>query len=401
MISAVDFRAIFLVFSVAFLFFGLIPGMGAFFVRSRWRLFRRRIAESSLYPFLSYSDLSQSGDTLGKYRVFGRLEAIQGENRIWINNGSFAVEADLQSAKLYFLPSFSTTSRILPIERLHEEIPDQQPALVSWNQIFSLPAGTQVFIAGQLISEEGRGVLKSGNKDPLLVVLYDGRRDTIVQRAVWGGRQKNEYWNQFTVASLLTGSFCMVFLAYIFLRSTPPGLPTLFALSLAPFPISGLLPPGFILYYLYRYFWKRARVLRAERDLLRLPLRYFPDDDKPPLQTVARLPSGERYVCTQDPYILIGGELTIRGASVPSLKRGTVEECYLFGSYSANEGQRRLQAPRDPMAELVLVMGNPAALAGECNRRARSFALLSALCVFSALSLNLAVLLVGWHLIIR
>ena len=47
-------------------------------------------------------------------------------------------------------------------------------------------------------------------------------------------------------------------------------------LSLAAAPVAPFLPPGVALYYLYRYFWKMARRLRAERDLLRLPLRYFP-----------------------------------------------------------------------------------------------------------------------------
>ncbi|UCF96657.1 MAG: hypothetical protein JSV89_15970 [Spirochaetaceae bacterium] len=397
MITAYEFSFIILVFSVAFVFFGLIPGIGAFFVRSRWRLFRRRIQESSLYPFLRYSDLSRRGDFLGRYRVFGHLEAIQGENRIWINDGSFTVEADLSSAKLYFLPSSSTSSRILPVERLQEEFPDEQPSLVSWNQIFSLPAGTQMLIAGGLYSQEDRAVFRSQSKDPLLVVLYDGERNTIVRRAVWGGRQKNEYWNQFTLASLLTGSFCMLLLAYIFMRATPSNLPVLFALSLAFFPISGLLPPGFILYYLYRHFWKRARLLRAQRDLLRLPLRYYPESEGMKAEKAASLPTGESYLCSQEADLLIKGELIIRTAAIP----GNIDEVFLFGTYVENEKGRWMQTPRDPMAELVLVMGDPLVLANSCNRRARMFAALSALGVFSALTLNLFLLLLAWHLIIR
>lgn len=396
-----DLGSIILVISVAFLFFGLIPGIGAFFVRSRWRLFRRRIAESSLYPFLDYSDLSRKGDLLGRYRLFGHLEAIQGDNSIWINNGRFTVEADLSQARLYFLPSFSSGTRTLPVERLQEEVPDEQPALVSWNQIFSLPAGTQLFIAGQLFSEEDRGVFRSTGKDPLLVVLYDGERNTIVQRAVWGGRQRNEYWNQFTLASLLTGSFCMVLLAYIFLRSTPSSLPAIFALSLAFFPISGVLPPGFVLYYLYRFFWKRARMLRAERDLLRLPLRYFPDSTRLTLGSRTVLPTGETYLCSRDAGLMIDGELTIRSASLPAVREGKNEEVILFGTYSETNGKGRMQTPGDPMAELVLVMGDPAVLAQSCNRRARMFAVLSAVSVFSALALNCFLLLMIWHFIIR
>jgi len=392
---------IILVFAAAFLFFGLIPGIGAFSVRSRWRLFRRRIQESSLFPFLSYSDLSRRGDFLGRYRVFGQLEAIQGENRIWINTGNFTVEVDLQSAKLYFLPSFSTKAQTLPVERLDEVIPDEQPALVSWDQVFSLPAGTQMFISGSLYSVEDRAVFRSQVKDPLLVVLYDGEQRTIVQRAIWGGRQRNEYWNQFTLVSLLTGSFCMLLLAYIFMRSTPSGLPPLFALSLAFFPISGLLPPGFILYYLYRFFWKRARLLRAQRDLLRLPLRYYKDSEGMNRETIITLPTGEAYLCTQDANLLIKGELKIRGGSIPSIERGKIEEYLLFGAYKEKEDQRWVEAPQDPMAELVLVMGNPAMLAESCSRRARLFENLSAVCGLSALALNLFLLLLIWHLIIR
>jgi hypothetical protein len=401
MITAAELRSLLLLFAVAFLFFGLIPGIGAFFVRSRWRLFRRRIQESSLYPFLSYSDLSHDAEVPGRYRIFGHLEAIQGENRIWINNGSFTVEADLTQAKLYFLPSFSANARTLPVERLQEEFPDEQPALVSWNQVFSLPAGTKVFIAGGLHTEEGRAVFRSQSKDPLLVVLYDGERSTIMQRAVWGGRQKNEYWNQFTLASLLTGAFCMLLLAYIFMRTSPASLPVIFALSLAFFPVSGLLPPGFVLYYLYRFFWKRARLLRAERDLVRLPLRYYPEAEGLQLNRRVDLPTGESYLCSQDSGILIRGELTIRAASIPPVKEGKTQECFLFGSYTEAEGQRCVQTPRDPMAELVLVMGDPTALAEDCNRRAGLFAFLSAISVFSALTLNLLLLLLVWHLIIR
>jgi hypothetical protein len=396
-----ELGSIILVFAVSFLFFGLIPGIGAFFVRSRWRLFRRRIAESSLYPFLDYCDLSRTGDFLGHYRVFGQLEAIQGENRIWINNGSFTVEADLTQAKLYFLPSFSAGARTLPIERLQEEVPDEQPALVSWYQIHSLPAGTQIFLAGQLYSEEGRGVFRSQGKDSLLVVMYDGERNTIVQRAVWGGRQRNEYWNQFTLASLLTGSFCMLLLAYICLRSCPSSLPVLFALSLAFFPISGVLPPGFILYYLYRFFWKRARMLRAERDLLRLPLRYYPSAEALQSGSSVPLPTGESYLCSRDPYLLIDGQLIIRSASLPWVREGKIEDVVLFGAHIETDGQGRMRTPRDPMAELVLVMGDPAVLAQSCNRRARLFALLSAVCVFSAITVNLFLLLLIWNLIIR
>ena len=69
-------------------------------------------------------------------------------------------------------------------------------------------------------------------------------------------------------------------------------------------------------------------------------------------------------------------------------------------AYMESEGRRWLEAPRDPMAELVLVMGDPAVLAQGCSRRARLLEYLAAVCAFSALTVNLFLLLLIWHLLI-
>jgi hypothetical protein len=390
-----------LILAVAFLFFGLIPGLGAFSVRARWRIFRRRIEETSLYPFLSYSDLSREGHFLGNYRVFGTLEAIQGRNRIWVNGGSYTVEADLEGTRLYLLPSFSRRKPALPVETLEEVIPDEEPSVVSWEQIYSLPAGTNLFMGGAVFFEEGRAVFRSQARQPLLVILYDGEKNTILQRAIWGGRQKNEYWNQFTLPSLLTGSFCMLLLAYLAARSTPAGLPSPLALALAFFPVAGLLPPGIVLYYVYQFCWKKARLLRAERDLLRLPLRYFPDRNSKDGEGLARLPGGAAYVMSRDPRLLIRGQLTIRGSSVLGPRQQQEAQCVLFGCSEGPHGERGVATPTDPMAELVLVLDEPSGMAVDCDRAARLFALLSALSVFAALTLNFLLLVLVWHLILR
>ena len=107
-----------LVITVAFLFFGLIPGIGAFSVRSHWRNFRRRMLEVSLFPFVQYSDVTRADKSPGNFRLFGRLEAIQADNRIWVNSGSFTMEVDLTGVQLYTLPSYSIAeaSRSLGVE---------------------------------------------------------------------------------------------------------------------------------------------------------------------------------------------------------------------------------------------------------------------------------------------
>jgi len=410
--TASDLLLLVLVFLVAFLFFGAIPGIGAFTVRARWRRFRARIVESSLQRFVEYGDLSAGAEGrgedgyVGSFRAFGSLEAMQGRHRIWINTGRFTVGADLEGVQVYLLPSFSAPVSASVVERLEKSVPDEEPSMVSWDRIYSLPAGTQVFVEGALFSEDGQAVFRTRPRNPLLVVIYDGERRTILQRAIWSGRQKNEYWNQFTLAALLTGAFLLVLLAYLFLRVRGSGLPALVALSLAAFPIAALLPPGVLLYFLYRHFWKQARLLRAERDLLRLPLRYFDGAAQPPpdpraREVSVRLPTGERYVRTREFRWLIDGALVIRGARLIERASRRGQPCWLFGALDDKAKLPSLRTPEDPMAELVLVLGDPEDLAGKCSRTARVHELVSAGLFFAAVSLNLFLLLTLWHLVIR
>lgn len=383
-----------LVITAAFLFYGLIPGIGAFSVRARWRRFRKRIIEVSLYPFVRYADLAGESDDLGKYRIFASLEAIQGQNRIWINSGSFSVEVDLKGVKIYVLPSYASGKQL--IEKLQENLAEQQAQSIPWKRIHSLPAGTKMFVGGRLFAEKGRKVFRSLPKEPLIVVIYDGDRESILLRAIWGGRQKNEYWNQFTLSSLIVGSISLLLIAYVFLRYPTLRLTALTTLTLAFFPIVALLPPGVALNYPYRYFWKQARRLRAERDLLLLPMRYF--SSSADYEKQVSLPDGETYLMTRDLSVLIQDHLTIRGSSV--LGPSASSDYVLFGAFRGGT-EKTLKLPQDPMAELLMVLGDPQVLSRLCNSRARLFELLSAVFVFSGIGLNLFLILLFWHTIIR
>jgi hypothetical protein len=380
--------------ATALLFFALIPGAGAFTVRRQWRVFRRRMREASLTSFLSYADLSGEAGPRGEFRAFGELEAIQGRDRIWINTGEFTVEAELGGVTLYLLPSVTAA----PPER--EALPDEEPAVAPWSRVFSLPSGLRLFVSGSLFLEDGRGVFRSGPRTPLLVVFYDGERESILKRAIWGGRKKNEYWNPFTVPSLLTGFLCLALLSYMSLRTPQSGLLGLLALTLATAPVSPFLPPGVVLYYLYRYFWKTARRLRAERDLLLLPLRYFPEGRGVPRmawvgaraaagqdgERAVMLPTGERYLMTRG-----AGGLRVEGE--PELRRGgraaDGEESWLFGAVEERRGRRVLKRPADPMAELLRVPGHPAVLARGCDWSARWYELAAGACFAVGAGVNL------------
>jgi hypothetical protein len=369
-----------LALGVALVFFALIPGAGAFGVRQQWRVFRRRMREASLAPFLHYSDLSGAEGPRGDFRVFGELEAIQGRDRIWINTGKFTVEADLAGVRLYLLPSLSGSGGGM------EALPDEEPAVAPWSRVSSLPSGLRLFVGGRLFLEEGRGVFRSGPRAPLLVVCYDGERESILKRAIWGGRKKNEYWNPFTMPSLLTGFLCLALLAYLSLRSSPAGLPGRVVLSLAAAPAAPFLPPGVALHYLYRYLWKMARRLRAERDLLRLPLRYFPPGSG---ERTALLPTGESYLRCREGELEVEGEPeTRRCCRAPEAR-----ESWLFGAVTEGAGGRVLRRPEDPMAELLRIPGDAAVLAARCDLSARRYELAAAACFGTGLGINLFLVL--------
>lgn len=401
--------AVILVFLIAFVFYGLIPGIGAFAVRARWRGFRKSLGQVSLCPFVHYADLTGQDRVLGNYRFFGELEAIQGRNRVWITNGSFTVEADLEDVAIYLLPSPSTPQEPSRGGRLPEQLSEEEPRSVLWQRIYSLPAGTRMFVGGTLELENGRAVFRSRPREPLAVVIYDGPRETILQRAIWGGRQRNEYWNRNTLATLITGSFFLCLIAILLLRFPLLRLPALVALALSAFPLAALLPPGVGLYFLYRGLWKKARLLRAERDLLVLPLRYFRegrtrDDRRPdpgaaePPERMAVLPTGEPYLMIRNPQVPSEEEPTVRGWG-PVLR--PPEEHVLFGTLREKDGGKVLARPADPMAELVLIQGDPLRLSKACDRRAQALQLVSALLIFAALAVNLFAVLVALIYLIR
>jgi len=370
----------------ASLFFVLIPGLGAFIVRAKWRRFRSIMLDISTFPLLHYGAVTEDSQGL-PFRFFGSLEAIQDRNRVWIRSGDLSVAADLENVPVYILPSVSRT------EDFTEALADEEPQSIPWRQISSLPAGVPIFAAGSLFFESGRPVLRSQGREPLLVVIYDGERESILRRAIWCGRQRNEYWNQFTIISLITGSFALLFLSYLFLGDPGTRVPALVSLSLSVTPLLVLLPPGVIFLLLYRRFWRLARRLRAQRDLQRLPLRYFrlPGSGA----GAARLPNGERYVMLhgrrEEMESRIGEDA--RGRVLFDRPRFTSsgDEVYLFGAL-AESGDSPQPAvahptvahptvghPTDPMAELILTQGNPEINAQRCSRRSKIFTLLSGL----------------------
>jgi hypothetical protein len=380
---------------VALLFFLLLPGVGAFLARARWRTFRRTLLAVSRWPSADARRDSAPGAAppgaapdgfIGWHRFFGSLEALQGDDRIWLTGAAGSVAVDLRGVSVHLLPAAAGT-------RGTRE--DDELTSVPWNRIFALSEGTTLLIGGALYREEGRSVFKSRDGTPPFALIYDCPRPQIVRRAIRGGRHVNEYWNPFTLPSLVTGSFILAVLAWILLGRPDERLAAVVAFTAAVGPLAPFLPPAFPLYFLYRRSWRRGRQLRAERDLANLPLRWFP----------ARAGGADRFVTVLpdfEPYAMLHGTLVDdhtldAGGERVRLPEGTIlaarGEVWAFGAWREDDGGISLAEPEDPLAELAVVAGDPRARAARCSAGARRHEVLSAALIGLTVGINLLLVL--------
>jgi hypothetical protein len=375
---------------VALLFFLLLPGVGAFLARARWRSFRRSLLAVSRWPSADARRDSPSGgapdEFIGWHRFFGSLEALQGDDRIWLTGATGSVAVDLRGVSVHLLPAAAGT-------RGTRE--DDELTSVPWNRIFALSEGTTLLIGGALYREEGRSVFKSRYGTTPFALIYDCPRPQIMRRAIRGGRHVNEYWNPFTLPSLVTGAFILAVLAWILLGRPEARLAAVAALTAAVGPLTPFLPPAFPLYFLYRRSWRRGRQLRAERDLANLPLRWFPARAGGPDRFVTFLPDFE-------PYAMLHGTLVddrtidADGTRI-RLPEGTIlaarGEVWAFGAWREDDGAISLAEPEDPLAELAVVAGDPRARAARCSAGARRHEVLSAALIGLTVGINLLLVL--------
>jgi hypothetical protein len=396
-----------LVIAIAALFYVLIPGVGAVSTRTRWRRFRAQVVNASLFPTVGYREINRSstvaeGTRIGSFRCFGSLEAIEGDNVVWVRERNSSIACDMRGVTVFLLSAESSGGyRRAPLSD-RVGIPSDPPTSARWERLSSLPEGTGMFVAGPLYADSGRPKFRAGPDQKLLVVLYDGAPETVLRRCIVTGRQRNEYWNQITPISLVAGALALLLAAYVLIQQPLSRLPAIIAGGLGLVPILPMLPPGVPLFFFYRRLWRRGRGLRAERDVLRLPLRYFGSDDYE-----AILPNGE-------PYRSVA---VSRGAAERLLEHGAQYEhlpsdsnrkdldYYAFGTPvggAETEHGVPLRRPADPMAELVVVGGgHPSLLARRAQRRAERLELSALLTFSTTILVNLYLALIVISRVIR
>jgi len=339
--------------------YGLIPIGGAFFVRRQWRLFRRRFDQLRFRPLLNYALCRQAGEE-GLYRFTGGFESLTSGQTIWVRSDDLTIPVELSGAQTYLLPGGDDLPALFDPG---EEVPER----IRWEHISTLAGGTKVFVGGILTLREGRPCFVSTPDHPLLVIFYDCSDRTLTFKVIRAGRHRNEYFNAFTPFGIILGAFSLLLLTASFVSRPALRQAMVFSLVVLFTPLFPLLPPGILFTAAYRRLWWRARILRACRDLVRLPLGYFSSDFSPGSRESfpkGTLPDGETYIVrryrkrpknSQDIPFIIPENM--------GQKRG---DWFIFGG----DAPGLPQMPRDPFAVYGAIQGNPERMARTFARRA-------------------------------
>jgi hypothetical protein len=357
-------------FAAALVFYLLIPILGAFLLRSQWHRFRERVIILGLAPHLRYRDLAaairEERIEVGHFRLHGTIEAIEGANRVWVRGKDVSALVDLSRAPLYVLApgTVNAPTEAGSIDRLR------------WSTVSSLVEGTNVFVAGLLILEEGRPVFVDRADEALIAVCHEGGEERLITRLIAGGRAPNEYWNYPTRISLSIGLVAISAILLVY-QSTPLSTVRALVFLAGAAPVLPFAPPGLILFFAYHRLWRRALASRTTRDLLRLPLRFAEGAASgPALYTRMKLGNDET------PPI---GATRISLGDERGRKRGWPHTIFVPID------------PDDPAAETIEVEGDPEALAQKAEREAFLYAFASGLAFCLAIILNFALAFLVWR----
>jgi hypothetical protein len=365
----------------------IIPGIGAFWVRHRWRHFRKELIKGSLFKHAGYADIKKSEkstkkEVLGSYKFFGTLEAIEEDHTIWLRNGTLTIPVNMEGSKVYLLPS----------ENEEREGIEESPKIVRWERISSLTEGTKVFVSGILFADAGRYFFKTAKNHELLVIMYDGEDRSLLRRSIQYGRQMNEYWNQFTPAALGVGFLSLIILASVLMKSAVYRFGSLLALTSGLIPLLPFIPPGVLFFWTYRRFWRRGRNYRAKRDLVRLPMRFY--DGNIETGKSVPLPDGQAYRADLLDFGKKEGEYhkyinECIFFDCKQLESGCKETEYIvFGQESDAGDPNQLTLPDDPMADFIILPDYPDKLSHQFEARAKIYELLAGFFFAAGLTMN-------------
>jgi hypothetical protein len=368
------------IIGLAVFWYGLVPVAGAFANRRNWRLFRQRFDDLRLKPFLDYVAYRRGEG--GLYRFIGGFESVIDGHTLWIRNKALTIPVSLAGAHTYVLP--------MPEKDEPSGYFDpgkEAPSRISWDRVTALAEGAKVFVGGALLPQDNRLTFVSERDNPLLVIFYDGPDRSLTARTIRAGRDRNEYWNFITPYALILGAFSQLLITLNLLNRPAFSLTALTAFFAVFIPLLPMIPPGFVLTVLYKRLWWQARVFRAYRDLVRLPLKYLPSN-----QAHGRLPDGELYVRVY--YKSLPEEVTTAIENwtlpliIPQMAASKHQGWYIYGVVPENGQAVSPGEPRDVFATYGVIPGDPVKLAGNLTRRAYILEIISWVALLTGISLN-------------
>lgn len=249
----------------AFVFYALIPVIGALIVRTNWYSFRVRLMQmDTLPPLYSVPRIGLQPVSGIPYKVYAEIDAVGEHDFLWIRSGNNTLMVDMHNVPVYVLTGNSADGTGLPQDE--EDAVDK----VRWSSLPSLVQGTRIFVAGIMELRDGMPTMTAHAEMPLLVLLHNVADTELLPRAVAAGRHKNEYWNPLTQISLALGIMVISGLLTTILTNPSISLVLAISLTIAFSPVLPIMPPGVFFFFLYRRFWRRAYYFRAKRDVARL-----------------------------------------------------------------------------------------------------------------------------------
>ncbi|GHV95602.1 hypothetical protein AGMMS50293_19220 [Spirochaetia bacterium] len=337
-----------MIVALVLLWYGAVPVAGALYSRFKWRQFRRRFDELRLRPLLHYAVCRRLQKTGGTFRFIGGFESITDGHTLWVQGEDLTIPVSLAGAQAWLLPMQQG-------EGIPEDFDpgEEAPERIRWDRISTLTEGARVYVGGELTFQNERWSFVSSRETPLLVIIYDCPDRVLTPVVIRAGRHRNEYWNTATPYALIAGALCQIYIAVSFLNRPAFRLTVIAALVALFIPVMPMIPPGLLFTVLYRRLAWQARILRAYRDLSRLPLRYLA-----PGENSCRLPDGEIYGGI--PYQKLPD--AAREGKVPllipeQLKEGKHSSWYICGALQA--GQTLPTEPADPFAVYGILPGKP------------------------------------------
>jgi len=369
--------------------YGLVPLVGAMVKRHKWHIFRKRFDELRLSPILDYRQYSREGkdDT---FRFVGGFESVTDGQTLWIRNEGLTVPVSLQNAEIYLLP-MQKGEGISEAFDPGEETPER----IRWERVSALTEGARVFAGGLLVSQNGRRSFVSAKKNPLMVIFFDGPDQSLTTRAIRACRYRGEYWNTVTPYSLVVGALCQILMAVMFLSRPAFRLTVIVSIIALFIPLYPMIPPGLLFTVMYRRLAWRSRILRAYRDIVRLPLRYLsPQMNRKlwgnfaPLNQCCSLPNGEQYGFVRVKELPAQAEEGKIPLMLPELtKAGKDNVWYIFGAL--RPGEELPVQPNDYFATFGILPGRPEVVARYCEIMAYTLELAAWIVLLTGVGLNI------------